>query len=31
MLGIAVGTCKAQLHRARALLGARLGGNGEEP
>ena len=25
MLGIAVGTCKAQLHRARALLGARLG------
>ena len=26
MLGIAVGTCKAQLHRARALLGARLGG-----
>ena len=24
MLGIAVGTCKAQLHRARALLGARL-------
>jgi RNA polymerase sigma-70 factor (ECF subfamily) len=26
MLGIAVGTCKAQLHRARALLGARLDG-----
>jgi RNA polymerase sigma-70 factor, ECF subfamily len=26
MLGIAVGTCKAQLHRARALLGARLEG-----
>ena len=25
MLGIAVGTCKAQLHRARALLGARMG------
>lgn len=25
MLGIAVGTCKAQLHRARALLGAQLG------
>lgn len=24
MLGIAVGTCKAQLHRARALLSARL-------
>jgi RNA polymerase sigma-70 factor (ECF subfamily) len=24
LLGIAVGTCKAQLHRARALLGARL-------
>ena len=24
MLGIAVGTCKAQLHRARQLLGARL-------
>jgi RNA polymerase sigma-70 factor (ECF subfamily) len=24
MLGIAVGTCKAQLHRARHLLGARL-------
>lgn len=26
MLGIAVGTCKAQLHRARALLRARLEG-----
>ena len=26
MLGVAVGTCKAQLHRARALLGARLEG-----
>jgi RNA polymerase sigma-70 factor (ECF subfamily) len=26
MLGIAVGTCKAQLHRARQLLGARLAG-----
>lgn len=25
MLGIAVGTCKAQLHRARQLLAARLG------
>ena len=24
LLGIAVGTCKAQVHRARALLGARL-------
>jgi RNA polymerase sigma-70 factor (ECF subfamily) len=24
LLGIAVGTCKAQLHRARMLLGARL-------
>jgi DNA-directed RNA polymerase specialized sigma24 family protein len=24
MLGIAVGTCKAQLHRARQLIGARL-------
>ena len=24
MLGIAVGTCKAQLHRARALLAARM-------
>jgi RNA polymerase sigma-70 factor (ECF subfamily) len=29
MLGIAVGTCKAQVHRARTLLGARLGGAGE--
>jgi RNA polymerase sigma-70 factor (ECF subfamily) len=28
LLGIAVGTCKAQLHRARALLGARLGETG---
>jgi RNA polymerase sigma-70 factor, ECF subfamily len=26
MLGVAVGTCKAQLHRARALLGVRLEG-----
>lgn len=26
MLGIAAGTCKAQLHRARRLLGERLGG-----
>jgi RNA polymerase sigma-70 factor (ECF subfamily) len=25
LLGVAVGTCKAQLHRARALLQARLG------
>jgi RNA polymerase sigma-70 factor (ECF subfamily) len=25
LLGVAAGTCKAQLHRARALLGARLG------
>lgn len=25
MLGVAAGTCKAQLHRARALLSARLG------
>jgi RNA polymerase sigma-70 factor (ECF subfamily) len=24
MLGLAVGTCKAQLHRARQLLGQRL-------
>ena len=24
MLGVAVGTCKAQLHRARRLLGERL-------
>jgi RNA polymerase sigma-70 factor (ECF subfamily) len=23
-LGVAVGTCKAQLHRARKLLGVRL-------
>lgn len=29
MLGVAVGTCKAQLHRARALLQARLG-HGDE-
>jgi RNA polymerase sigma-70 factor (ECF subfamily) len=29
LLGVAVGTCKAQLHRARALLGARLG-HGDE-
>jgi RNA polymerase sigma-70 factor (ECF subfamily) len=29
MLGVAAGTCKAQLHRARALLQARLG-HGEE-
>ena len=28
MLGIAVGTCKAQLHRARALLEARLDAEG---
>ena len=27
MLGIAEGTCKAQLHRARALIRARLGGD----
>lgn len=25
LLGVAVGTCKAQLHRARALLGTQLG------
>jgi RNA polymerase sigma-70 factor (ECF subfamily) len=25
MLGLAVGTCKSQLHRARQLLGERLG------
>ena len=25
MLGVAVGTCKAQLHRGRKLLRARLG------
>lgn len=30
MLGIAAGTCKAQLHRARALLRARLQGEGHE-
>jgi RNA polymerase sigma-70 factor (ECF subfamily) len=30
MLGVAVGTCKAQLHRARALLSARLHG-GDAP
>jgi RNA polymerase sigma-70 factor (ECF subfamily) len=29
-LGIATGTCKAQLHRARALLRARLGDEGDE-
>jgi len=29
MLGIAVGTCKAQLHRARRLLEARLGAEEE--
>lgn len=29
LLGVAVGTCKAQLHRARALLSARLGHGGE--
>jgi RNA polymerase sigma-70 factor, ECF subfamily len=29
MLGIAEGTCKAQLHRARHLLRARLGGEDE--
>jgi RNA polymerase sigma-70 factor (ECF subfamily) len=28
MLGVAEGTCKAQLHRARALLAARLEGRG---
>ena len=26
MLGVAVGTCKAQLHRARRLMRARMGG-----
>jgi RNA polymerase sigma-70 factor (ECF subfamily) len=26
MLGVAVGTCKAQLHRARHLMRARMGG-----
>ena len=31
MLGLAVGTCKAQLHRARQLLQARMGMTGEEP
>lgn len=31
MLGIAVGTCKAQLHRARQLLQAQLANPGEEP
>jgi DNA-directed RNA polymerase specialized sigma24 family protein len=25
MLGLAVGTCKSQLHRARQLLDGRLG------
>jgi RNA polymerase sigma-70 factor (ECF subfamily) len=30
MLGVAVGTCKAQLHRARGLLSARLGDRAEE-
>ncbi|HTL49912.1 MAG TPA: sigma factor-like helix-turn-helix DNA-binding protein [Steroidobacteraceae bacterium] len=25
MLGVAVGTCKAQLHRARHLMRARMG------
>jgi RNA polymerase sigma-70 factor (ECF subfamily) len=29
LLGVAAGTCKAQLHRARTLLGARLGNNGD--
>jgi RNA polymerase sigma-70 factor (ECF subfamily) len=29
MLGIAEGTCKAQLHRARHLLRTRLGGQDE--
>jgi RNA polymerase sigma-70 factor (ECF subfamily) len=29
-LGIAVGTCKAQLHRARALLRAKLDEDGDE-
>jgi RNA polymerase sigma-70 factor (ECF subfamily) len=29
MLGLAVGTCKAQLHRARRLLLARMGSTGE--
>ncbi len=31
MLGVAVGTCKAQLHRARQLLEARMGMTGEAP
>ena len=31
MLGIAVGTCKAQLHRARRLLGERLEGEEVAP
>lgn len=31
MLGIAVGTCKAQLHRARQLLGARMQLGEESP
>jgi RNA polymerase sigma-70 factor (ECF subfamily) len=31
MLGIAVGTCKAQLHRARQILSARLDGKEERP
>jgi RNA polymerase sigma-70 factor (ECF subfamily) len=31
MLGIAGGTCKAQLHRARRLLAERLGAGPDEP
>ena len=31
MLGVAVGTCKAQLHRARKLLRQRLGEQEERP
>jgi RNA polymerase sigma-70 factor (ECF subfamily) len=31
MLGVAVGTCKAQLHRARKLLRQRLGEQQEQP
>ena len=31
MLGLAEGTCKAQLHRARALLRARLEPEGQQP
>jgi RNA polymerase sigma-70 factor, ECF subfamily len=31
MLGVAVGTCKAQLHRARQLLGQRLAVEEERP